>query len=93
MKLTVFALVGALIGVTIASLVVPPILSWYAAPGGLPKGTQIQAVVEIPTVILYATGRLISAQLIAGCLGAVFGLITGFRGSRQRSQTAARVTT
>ena len=35
-----FALAGALMGVIAASLIVPPALSWYTAPGGLPKGAQ-----------------------------------------------------
>src|SRR5689334_22532935 len=49
MKTTVILmLVGALIGVIAASFIVPPALAWYTAPGGLPQGAQIQAVVQIP---------------------------------------------
>ena len=60
MKTTVILmLVGALIGVVVASFVVPPALAWYTAPGGLPQGTQIQALVQNPEVIRYATGQLI----------------------------------
>lgn len=62
MKTLTFALIGALLGIVIASLVVPPALSWYTAPGGLPQGTQIQALVQIPEVIAYATGRLIRGR-------------------------------
>jgi hypothetical protein len=78
MKTTlILMLTGALIGIAIASIVVPPALSWYTAPGGLPQGAQIQAVVEIPEVIRYATGRLIRGQEIGAAIGAVVGLGVG----------------
>jgi len=71
MKTTlILMLAGALIGVVVAAFVVPPALAWYTAPGGLPQGTQIQALVQIPEVIRYATGRLIHGQLIGGGVGA-----------------------
>jgi len=75
--LLTWALAGALLGVVIASFVVPPALSWYTTPGGLPRGAQIQALVEIPEVIRYATGRLMRGQLIGGTAGAVVGIIIG----------------
>jgi hypothetical protein len=78
MKTTIIlVLSGALLGIVVASLVVPPALSWYTAPGGLPKGAQIQAVVEIPEVIRYATGRLIRGQQIGALIGAAIGLGVG----------------
>jgi hypothetical protein len=73
--LAIWVLVGALAGIAVASFVVPPALSWYTAPGGLPQGTQIQALVEIPEVIRYATGRLIRGQLIGAAVGAVLGAV------------------
>ena len=76
--LLIWALAGALLGIAIASLVVPPALSWYSAPGGLPEGTQIQALVQIPEVIRYATGKLIRGQMIGALLGAVAGAVCGF---------------
>jgi hypothetical protein len=87
MKTTlILLLAGALIGVAIASMVVPPALAWYTSPGGLPQGAQIQAVVQIPEVIKYATGKLIRGQLIGGGIGAVvglaFGIVLSFRGRR-----------
>jgi len=77
-KILVLVLAGALLGIVVASLVVPPALSWYTAPGGLPQGAQIQAIVEIPAVIKYSTGRLIRGQLIGALIGAVAGLVVGF---------------
>lgn len=78
MKTTlILVLAGALIGVAIASFVVPPALSWYTSPGGLPQGAQIQAVVQIPEVIRYATGKLIYGQAIGGGIGAAIGLVIG----------------
>ena len=73
----IFVLVGALAGIAVASLVVPPALSWYSEPGGLPKGTQIQALVEIPEVIRYSTSKLIRGQTIGAVIGAVIGLAFG----------------
>ncbi len=78
MKNTVILmLLGALVGVAIAAAIVPPMLSWYTAPGGLPQGAQIQAVVQIPEVIRYATGKLIWWQSIAAAIGAAGGLALG----------------
>lgn len=78
MKTTlILILVGALVGIVAASFIVPPALAWYTAPGGLPQGTQIQALVQIPEVIKYATGRLIRGQLIGAGIGAGLGLIAG----------------
>jgi hypothetical protein len=73
----ILMLLGALAGVAMASFIVPPTLAWYTAPGGLPQGAQIQAVVQIPEVIRYATGKLIRWQAIAAAIGAVAGLVLG----------------
>jgi hypothetical protein len=93
MKTTVIlVLVGALLGVVIASFVVPPALAWYTSPGGLPQGAQIQAVVQIPEVIRYATNGLIRGQLIGAAIGGVIGLACGILlGRRGRPRTAGVV--
>jgi hypothetical protein len=93
--LLIWALAGALLGIVIASVVVPPALSWYSAPGGLPEGTQIQALVQIPEVIRYATGKLIRGQMIGAALGALGGAIWGFLATRKSavgSDTARKST-
>ena len=78
MKTTlIFILAGALLGIAVASYVVPPALSWYSAPGGLPEGTEIRAMVQIPEVIGYATAKLIYGQAVGAGIGAVVGLILG----------------
>ena len=87
---------GALLGVVAASYIVPPALSWYTSPGGLPQGAQIQAVVQIPEVIRYATTRLMRGQLIGGVLGAGLGLALGIvlaSRARRRQQAAAAAAT
>ena len=67
MKTTlIWMLLGALIGAVVASFIVPPALSWYTSPGGLPQGAQIQSVVQIPEIIRYATTHLLRGQLIGG---------------------------
>jgi hypothetical protein len=78
-------LAGALAGVFVAAFVVPPTLAWYTAPGGLPAGAQIPAVVQIPEVIRYATDNLIKWQAIGAVIGAVAGLVLGIgiRGRRR----------
>jgi hypothetical protein len=83
-NVVIFVLGGALLGIVIASLVVPPALSWYTAPGGLPQGAQIQALVQIPEVIKYSTGRLIRGQLIGAAIGAIIGLGLGIFLGRDR---------
>jgi len=88
MKNTVILmLVGAIVGAAIASVVVPPALSWYSSPGGIPGGAQIQAVVQIPQVIHFAISSLIRWQLIGGGIGAAAGLVLaillGVRGRRE----------
>jgi hypothetical protein len=94
MKTTlILILAGALVGIFAASFMVPPALAWYTAPGGLPQGTQIQALVQIPEVIRYATGRLIHYQLIGGAIGAALGLAVGLvMKFRPRPLTAAPTT-
>ncbi|HUK33257.1 MAG TPA: hypothetical protein VLV86_05065 [Vicinamibacterales bacterium] len=94
MKTTlILILAGALIGIVVASFAVPPALAWYTAPGGLPQGTQIQALVQIPEVIRYATGRLMHWQLIGAGIGAALGLVGGLVANfRTRPMSAAPVT-
>ena len=73
----ILVLLGAIVGVVVASLVVPPALAWYASPGGLPQGALIPAVVQIPDVIHYATSRLLRGQVIGAGIGAALGLVLG----------------
>lgn len=68
---------GALLGVIAASYIVPPALSWYTEPGGLPDNATVQAIVNIPDVIRYSTGRLIRGQFIGGMVGGTLGLVLG----------------
>jgi hypothetical protein len=87
----IFVLVGALVGAAIASFIVPPALAWYTSPGGLPRGADIPAVVQIPEVIRYATTSLIKGQLIGGAAGGVVGLILNMVLSRRgRSPSVPR---
>jgi hypothetical protein len=86
----ILVLAGALLGAAVASVVVPPALSWYTSPGGLPQGAQIQALVQISEVIRYATSRLIRGQMIGAAIGSGLGLVLGlFVDVRSRSRVAA----
>ena len=82
----IFVLAGALLGIVVASVVVPPALAWYTAPGGLPQGAQIQALVQIPEVIRYSTGRLIRGQMIGAAIGAIAGFVVAFFASARSRQ-------
>jgi len=81
-------LAGALLGAVAASFIVPPLLGWYTAPGGLPQGAQVQAVVQIPEVIRYATSKLLLGQMIGAVVGAAGGLVIYFL-MRRRSSPGA----
>ena len=83
----ILMLAGALIGIAGASFLVPPMLSWYTAPGGLPQGGQITSVVQIPEVIRYATSKLLLGQTIGACIGALVGLIISIS-TRRKSYPA-----
>jgi hypothetical protein len=74
---TIFVLLGALLGIVAASYLVPPALSWYSEPGGLPRGAEVQAIVQIPSVIKYATSKLIYGQLVGAVIGGLLGLVAG----------------
>lgn len=75
--LLILVLGGALLGSVVASWVVPPALAWYTTPGGLPRGAEVQAVVQISEVIRYSTSQLIRGQLIGAAIGASIGLVFG----------------
>lgn len=83
----IFLLIGAILGAALASVVVPPGLSWYATPGGMPKGAQVQVVVQMPEVIHYATSKLILGQAIGAGIGAVvcFGFSIFLASKRRKS--------
>jgi hypothetical protein len=85
----IVTLVGAFLGIVAASLLVPPLLGWYTAPGGLPQGAQVQAVVQIPEVIRYATSKLLLGQTIGGAVGAALGL-AGYFFTRNRSRPSSQ---
>ena len=74
---TIFVLLGALLGIVAASYIVPPALSWYTEPGGLPHGADVQSLVQVPAVIKYATQKLMYGQLVGGAIGAIVGLVLG----------------
>jgi hypothetical protein len=86
----ILMLSGALVGVIAASFLVPPMLSWYASPGGLPQGAQIQALVQIPDVVHYVASRLLWGQGIGGGIGAVLGLVIWLTTARKQAPPSSR---
>jgi hypothetical protein len=73
----IWILLGALAGITSASFIVPPLLSWYNEAGYLAKGGQPAALVNLPEVMRYASTRLIRGQAIGGAIGAVAFFVLG----------------
>jgi hypothetical protein len=79
---------GALVGAVIASVIVPPMLSWYATPG-LPQGAAIPSLVQVPDVIRSTVSRLLWGQAIGAGLGAVGGLAISIAFRRPKTVAAA----
>ncbi len=89
--IALFVVIGVLIGVVVASLVVPPVLTWYNEPGKISPGKQVETVCNLPEVIRYATTRLIRGQLIGGAVGGVLFLGVGLLVVRRRRPPATPV--
>jgi hypothetical protein len=87
--IALFVLVGFLLGVVVASIVVPPVLTWYNEPGKISPGKQVESVCNLPDVIRYATGHLIRGQLLGGTLGGVVFFVIGLAVERRRQSTAS----
>jgi hypothetical protein len=85
----VFMMMGALLGVVIASLLVPPILSWYNEPGAIAPGRQIETLCNLPELIRYTSARLIRGQLIGAGVGAFLFMIPGVMTVRRRRSATA----
>ena len=85
----IFLLLGALLGAAVASWIVPPGLSWYASPGGMPKDAEMQVIVKVPAIIHYATSKLIAGQAIGAGIGAVAGLGFSLFFAAKRKKPAA----
>ena len=81
---------GAIVGMVVASFVVPPLLVWYNEPGAITPGRQTQMICNIPTLIHYTTQRLLLGQAIGAVLGAIlFLVIAGFAGASEEPAQAA----
>jgi hypothetical protein len=85
----IFLLLGALLGAAAASVIVPPGLSWYASPGGMPKEAEMQVIVKVPEVIHYATSKLIIGQAIGAGIGAVACFVLSLVLASKRRKPAA----
>ncbi len=90
--IALFVVVGFLVGVVVASIVVPPVLTWYNEPGKISPDKQVQTVCNLPDVIRYATGHLIRGQLVGGAIGAVVFFAIGVAVERRRRSTAPAAT-
>jgi hypothetical protein len=85
----IWVLAGAVLGIAAASVIVPPMLSWYNEAGYLSHGNQAAAMVNLPEVVRYATTRLIRGQAIGGAIGAVVFLVLGLSfGGRSKRRAA-----
>ena len=86
----VYMMVGAILGVIVASFVVPPVLAWYNEPGQISPGKPVETLCNLPDLIRYASRRLLWGQLIGAGVGAVVFLFPGvFAMQRRRRQAEA----
>jgi len=89
-SILIWILAGALLGAAAASVIVPPMLSWYNEAGYQPQGGQPAAMVNLPQVVKYATSRLIRGQAIGAGVGAIVFLAIGLAvGGKSRRRAAA----
>lgn len=70
-RLSIFALIGAFLGLLTASLLGPMWIAWYNTPA------QGQAMCDCKTCVESAASSLLSGQLIGTAIGAVLLLILG----------------
>jgi hypothetical protein len=91
--ISIWVLAGALLGIAAASVIVPPMLSWYNEAGYLSNAGQPAAMVNLPDVVRYSTTRLIRGQAIGAAIGAVVFLALGIALGRKRRQGPASTTT
>jgi hypothetical protein len=84
-----FMLVGAIVGVVVASFVVPPVLAWYNAPGAITPGRTVETLCNLPELIRYTSRRLLLGQLIGAALGALLFLFPGLARARRHGTGAA----
>ena len=82
-------LLGAILGVVVASLVVPPWLAWYSSPGGYSPTKQVETLCNMPEVIRYASRWLLIGQAIGAVVGAIVFLFPGLALSRRGAAPAA----
>ena len=83
-------ILGAIVGMLVASFVVPPLLVWYNEPGAVTPGQQTQMICNIPTLIHYTTQRLLLGQAIGAVLGAILFLVfAGFASASEEPAQAA----
>ena len=84
-----FMILGAIVGLVVASFVVPPLLVWYNEPGAVTPGHQTEMICNIPTLIHYTTQRLLLGQAIGAVLGAIlFLVIAGFASASEEQEPA-----
>jgi len=88
-----FTIAGAVLGVIVASVIVPPALGWYNSPGNIGAGKPIETLCNVPELIRYATRHLLAGQLIGAAIGAVVLLPIGVRRSRRATPPGSAVTT
>lgn len=82
-RLAIFALVGAFLGLLVASLLGPMWIAWYNTPA------QGVAKCDCKTCVESATRSLLTGQLIGSLSGAVLALILGGVRARGRKPPAA----
>lgn len=76
----VFALIGAIVGDVLATLIAPSFLTWYNTPGA----GAVQTICDIRQMSQTIFDQLIRAQLIGAVAGAVVLAVVGVVVARRR---------
>ena len=83
----VYMMIGAMLGVVVASFVVPPVVAWYNEPGQISPNKPVETLCNVPDLIRYASKRLLWGQVIGAGVGALLFLFPGvFAVQRRRRQ-------
>jgi hypothetical protein len=81
----VFALLGAIVGDVLATLIAPSFLTWYNTPGA----GAIQTICEPATMSRTIFNQLIRSQLVGALVGAVALAVVGALVVRRRMARGA----
>ena len=82
----VYMMIGAFLGIAMASFIVPPALAWYNKAGDIAPGKPVETLCNLPEIIRYTSSRVLRGQLIGAAVGALLFLFPGVIAARRRHE-------